>query len=60
MQTAVSQINELMQAHATAGDISGAVLVARDGHILYQHAFGYANLEWRIPNDCRRNLKSDQ
>ena len=57
MQTAVSQINELMQAHATAGDISGAVLVARDGHILYQHAFGYANLEWRIPNDLQTKFE---
>ncbi len=57
MQTAVSQINELMQAHATAGDFSGAVLVARDGHILYQHAFGYANLEWRIPNDLQTKFE---
>jgi hypothetical protein len=31
----------VMQAHAAAGDFSGSVLVARDGRILYQHAFGY-------------------
>lgn len=45
------QIDALMRSHVAAGDFSGSVLVARDGHILYQNAFGYANLEWKIPND---------
>jgi len=39
------KIDEVVRSHATAEDFSGSVLVARDGHILYQHAFGYANLE---------------
>jgi CubicO group peptidase (beta-lactamase class C family) len=45
------QIDDIMKSHAAAGDFSGSTLVARDGRILYQHAFGYANLEWKIPND---------
>lgn len=42
-----------MQSHSTAGEFSGSVLVARDGRILYRHAFGYANIEWKIPNDLQ-------
>jgi CubicO group peptidase (beta-lactamase class C family) len=53
----VLRINEVMQAHAAAGDFSGSVLVARDGRILYQHAFGYANLEWKIPNDLHTKFE---
>lgn len=51
------QIDQVMQSHAAAGDFSGSVLVARDGRILYQHAFGYANLEWRIPNDLHTKFE---
>src|SRR5271157_3357523 len=57
MQTVASQISQVMQVHAAAGDFSGAVLVARDGRILYQHAFGYANLEWKIPNDLQTKFE---
>jgi CubicO group peptidase (beta-lactamase class C family) len=51
------QIDQVMQSHAAAGDFSGSALVARDGRILYQHAFGYANLEWRIPNDLHAKFE---
>lgn len=46
-----SQIDQLMQSHYAAQDFSGAVLVARQGKILYQRGFGLANREWNIPND---------
>ncbi len=46
-----------MRAHAAAGDFSGTVLVAREGRILYQNAFGYANLEWKIPNDLQTKFE---
>jgi CubicO group peptidase (beta-lactamase class C family) len=36
---------------------TGSVLVARDGRILYQRAFGYANLEWKIPNDSQTKFE---
>jgi len=55
--TAAFEINQIMRTHATAGDFSGAVLVAREGHVLYQHAFGYANLEWKIPNDLETKFE---
>jgi CubicO group peptidase (beta-lactamase class C family) len=52
-KTVALKIDEVMRSHAAAEDFSGSVLVARDGRILYQHAFGYANLEWKIPNDLQ-------
>jgi CubicO group peptidase (beta-lactamase class C family) len=55
--TVTLQIDEVMRSHAAAEDFSGSVLVARDGHILYQHAFGYANLEWKIPNDLQTKFE---
>ncbi len=51
------QIDNVMASHVAAGDFSGSVLVARDGRILYQHAFGYANLEWKIPNDLQTKFE---
>ena len=52
-QTVAFRIEQIMQSHSTAGEFNGSVLVARYGSILYQHAFGYANIEWKIPNDLQ-------
>ena len=46
-----AQFDELMQARFAAGDFNGTVLVARGGQVVYQRAVGFANLEWRGPND---------
>src|SRR5215469_4144530 len=51
------QIDKVMRSHAAAEDFSGSVLVAGDGRILYQHSFGYANLEWKIPNDLHTKFE---
>jgi CubicO group peptidase (beta-lactamase class C family) len=32
------------------GQLDGAVLIADQGKIVYQHAFGLANREWNVPN----------
>lgn len=39
----------LSEAHL-AGDFYGAALVALDGEIVYQGAFGPADAEWNVPN----------
>jgi CubicO group peptidase (beta-lactamase class C family) len=52
----VSKLQALM-ARATAGDFSGAVLVARQGTVVYQAAFGFANREWNIPNDLQTKFE---
>jgi len=53
----VSGIDQVMQAHSAAGDFNGTVLVARQGHIVYERGFGFANLEWRVPNDARTKFE---
>jgi CubicO group peptidase (beta-lactamase class C family) len=49
-QDANSQMEQIIQYYAGNGHFSGAVLVARDGKILLDKAYGDANLEWNIPN----------
>ena len=55
--TMTDRIDEVMRSYAAAEDFSGSVLVARGGRIVYQHAFGYANLEWKIPNDLQTKFE---
>jgi hypothetical protein len=53
---AIPLIAAIMQRWSSDGDFSGAVLVARDGKILYENVFGYANREWSIANDLGHRL----
>lgn len=46
----VSSLRELCEATAATGLFSGAVLVAKDGEVIYSEGFGLANREWDIPN----------
>jgi CubicO group peptidase (beta-lactamase class C family) len=44
------ELAEYMQAQVADHHFSGAVLVAQNGKILLAKGYGFANLEWRIPN----------
>ena len=55
--SAANGTHEVMRTRAAAGDFNGAVLVSRQGRIVYQHAFGYANREWNIPNDLQTKFE---
>jgi CubicO group peptidase (beta-lactamase class C family) len=44
------QIEEYLGQHHAVGQLSGAVLVADCGELIYQGAFGMANSDWAIPN----------
>ena len=44
-------MDRIVQTSAEAGAFSGAVLVARDGEVLLDKGYGFANREWLIPND---------
>lgn len=48
--TTTRQLDEMLGLYNKFGQFNGAVLVARDGHILYEKGFGYANFEWKVPN----------
>lgn len=52
-----SRIDQIMQARSAAGEFSGTALVARRGRIIYERAFGLANIEWNIPNDANTKFE---
>jgi CubicO group peptidase (beta-lactamase class C family) len=43
-------VNERAAHFAATGDFSGAVLLAKNGHILFEKAYGFADREARKPN----------
>lgn len=57
---AITQIQAHFDSLETVDHLSGVVLIAREGKILFQKAYGYANLADSIPNklNTRFNLAS--
>jgi CubicO group peptidase (beta-lactamase class C family) len=45
-----SRMEQIIQDYAGRKQFSGAILVAQGGKIVLDKAYGYANLEWDIPN----------
>jgi CubicO group peptidase (beta-lactamase class C family) len=56
----VKRIRAFFDRAAAYGQLNGAVLVAQRGQVLYEGAFGEANMEWHIPNttDTRFEIAS--
>ena len=52
-----NRIDRIMQSRAGAGEFSGSVLVARQGHVIYERGFGMANREWNVPNDVKTKFE---
>lgn len=57
---AASKISQLLDKYAAFDQLNGSVLVARDGKVIFKKSYGYANIEWEIPNtpDTRFRLAS--
>lgn len=49
-QSKKEQLANVMKAYHSFGMFDGSVLVAENGKVIYQDAFGLANREWNIPN----------
>ena len=49
-QDKASKIDELMTKIVENKQFNGSVLVAEDGKVIYKKGFGYANMDWKIPN----------
>ena len=49
-QSKADKIDRLVQVYHDNQLFSGAVLVAEHGKVIYRKGFGYANMEWDIPN----------
>jgi len=44
------KVDELLSAHVKANDFSGTILVASQGKPIVAKGYGFANIEWQIPN----------
>lgn len=49
-QTKAAKIDKMMKLYHGYGQFSGVVLVSERGQVIYERAFGQANLEWGISN----------
>src|SRR6201999_3234772 len=45
-----TRMEEIIQSYVADKQFMGAVLVARDQTVILDKAYGFANLEWSIPN----------
>jgi len=51
--TIAARIRGYLAPFAATGNLSGTVLVARNGQILFEQSYGMANYEWQIPNSAK-------
>ncbi|MFK5878858.1 MAG: serine hydrolase [Flavobacteriaceae bacterium] len=49
-KTKAEEIEGIVGLYSEYGGFNGAVLVSHEGKIIFKKGFGYANLEWGIPN----------
>ena len=49
-QDLASEIEEYILAFSAQRQFNGSALVAADGEIVFKGGFGYANMEWEVPN----------
>jgi len=47
---AAVKVGQLLDKYAAYHQLNGAVLVAREGKVIFKKGYGYANFEWDIPN----------
>ncbi len=46
----LARMEQVIQSHVGSGSFMGTVLVARDGKVVVDKAYGMANIEWDVPN----------
>ena len=46
-----AKIDELLKRYNEFGQFNGTALVAENGRVILKKGYGYANFEWKIPND---------
>ena len=49
-QSQTEQITKLIDTYTDYKTFNGSVLVAENGKVIYKKGFGFANMEWDIPN----------
>ena len=56
-QTKSQKIDELMSLYHQYGQFNGSVLVAEKGEVIYKKGYGFADMEWEIPNDTETKFR---
>lgn len=46
----VENLKSLMKTYHNYDQFNGAVLVVRDGEVIFKKGYGYANMEWKVDN----------
>ena len=46
----LARMEEVIRGHVRGSTFMGSVLVARDAEIILNKGYGFANVEWQIPN----------
>jgi CubicO group peptidase (beta-lactamase class C family) len=49
----VTGIRAYLAPFAATGNLTGTVLVARNGQVLFEQSYGMASYEWQIPNSAK-------
>jgi CubicO group peptidase (beta-lactamase class C family) len=50
-QDKARKIDELLSLYHTYQEFNGSALVAENGKVVYKKGFGFANMEWNVPNE---------
>lgn len=50
-QDKAAKIDELLKRYNEFGQFNGSALVAENGRVIFKKGYGYANFEWKVPND---------
>jgi len=53
----VRKIDEYILPFESENHFSGVVLVAKNGEVIFEKAYGYANREWMIPNTINTKFR---
>jgi CubicO group peptidase (beta-lactamase class C family) len=57
-QDDVSRMEQVVQSYVSSKQFMGSVLIARDKTIVLDKGYGYANLEWNVPNSPTTKFRS--
>ena len=54
---AAQNFDRVVQTYVADRNFMGSVLVARGNQVLFSKGYGFANLEWHIPNDAATKFR---
>lgn len=56
-QEYVSRLDEIAQSYVSNKQFMGSVLLVRDQTVLFNKGYGFANVEWNVPNDSKTKFR---